>query len=302
MLEVLLTLVSFERLTRGFRSVLRSALYHPPGSSLWASPSPQSEGQKPKQPPSSGKMTTTDNEDYPIWHRADSKDILSSCGQLFAEHSCATSKSGSRREGRRLEMGSVMERCGYRVWQAKRRGKKAPGPSHKTQQAMAAACQWGPAVNNVTHDIILGATQEVDMHHVTWNHRRFPTILCSSSFSDWFLQSADANWKLLTGHQSHPDCNVLSGSPRASRHIVQSICLQTLRHICAKGIWDTLRTFNFHLALSRRAGCLSQESFVSGAMEQLWALILLNRKNSFKLLYVVYFRIRVKSHEVKIYF
>lgn len=43
-------------------------------------------------------MTTTDNEGYRIWHRADSKDILFSCGQLLDEHACATSKRGEQSE------------------------------------------------------------------------------------------------------------------------------------------------------------------------------------------------------------
>lgn len=58
-------------------------------------------------------------------------------------------------------------------------------------------------------------------------------------------------------------------------------------YLCTTAIWDTLRTFNFHLLSSR--GALSQESFVSGgAMKQLFSVFVQQEK--FKILYVAYFK------------
>lgn len=100
--------------------------------SLWLSPVG---GQEPKMPsPSSGKMTNTDIEDYPIWHRADSKDVLFSCGQLLAEHPCATSKRGEQSGD--WEKGEVVKERQLddgEVWVSKvtsQKEKKAAGPFH----------------------------------------------------------------------------------------------------------------------------------------------------------------------------
>lgn len=126
-----------------------------------------------KWPPSSGRMTTTDNDDYPIWHGADSKDIFySPVASCWPQHSCAASKRGEQSLDWERRGGGVMERCGYLVWQAKREKKKKENGtrslsfSHKAQQASTATCQRGTAVSNVTHDIILAATQGMDMHQV----------------------------------------------------------------------------------------------------------------------------------------
>lgn len=125
----------FWRALRGLRGLWLRPLQRPlPPSrelplSLQLSPV---RGQEPKAPPPlSGKMTTTDNKGYPIWHRADSKDILFSCGQLLAECSCATSKRGE--QSRVWETGEVDREgwCDGEVWGSTvTRRKKAPDPSH----------------------------------------------------------------------------------------------------------------------------------------------------------------------------
>lgn len=174
---------------------LRSALYHPPGSSFWAYRSPQSEGQEPKTAPficqndnhwqwwpsylTQGRLQ---RQFVPLWP-AVGRTLLCNFKEGWTK-----SGLGEGRGRGSLERDSVMERCGYWDWQVKRRKKKkntrSLSFSHQTQQASSAACQRGSDVNNVAHDVVLEATQEVDMHQVTWNHRRFLTISCSSSCSD----------------------------------------------------------------------------------------------------------------------
>lgn len=171
-------LLSFERLPSALTPSSAAPFTALQGAPFEPVPLPSQRDRNRKWPPSSGRMTTTDNDDHPIWHGADSKDIFySPVASCWPQHSCAASKRGEQsldweRGGGRLEMGVVMERCGYLAWQAKRgEGKKKNGTrslsfSHKAQQASTAACQRGTAVNNVTHIIILAATQWVDMHQV----------------------------------------------------------------------------------------------------------------------------------------
>lgn len=129
----LLVLVSFERLKRALTPSSTAPFTTLQGAPFEPLALPQSENRNQKWPPSSGKMTTADNEDYPIWHRADSKDILFSCGQLLGKHSCATSKRGEQSwdsgRGRMLE---TVWLKGVGTKHDKPRGgkKNTPGPSH----------------------------------------------------------------------------------------------------------------------------------------------------------------------------
>lgn len=93
-----------------------------------------------------------------------------------------------------------------------------------------------------------------------------------------------------------PINHILAAMYWAARHEPVDISYShfALRHSdisATKGIWDILRTFSFHLHLSSRVGCLSQESFVSGATEQLSTILFCSAGKQFEmeLLYVVYF-------------